>query len=145
MIKKRNLWKLLLVLGVVIGGVAMFTLNQQKTEGQQKRELETNIAKLLVNDYENVKEIEFQGWKHSLETRMWKTTVVINEDNRISFSFNDLSGLEEISSSSYHPHTFKLTEKARAKELEPVKDRIEEIESVSLANVEVVYSYKKRE
>ncbi|MBF0777443.1 hypothetical protein E4T82_01655 [Streptococcus cuniculi] len=140
--KKRKLWTLILALVVIIGGITMFTLNQKMTENQQKRELETSIAKLLVHDYENVKEIEFKGWGYSRETGTWGTTVIVNANSQINLSFSGLSTLKEIYSIRYNPSTFKLKEKVNIERLEPIKDRVTEIESVSLNDIEVKHSIK---
>ncbi|VED85952.1 exported protein [Streptococcus equi subsp. equi] len=121
-----------------------FRLNGKRTEEQQKRDLETSIAKLLVHDYEGVKTIKFQGWGRSRETGSWGTTVVINGENEIGFSFDGLSGLADISGRSYHPDTFKLVEKNSLEEMGPVKYRIKDIEKVSLERVAVTHSHEKR-
>ncbi|HEL1104558.1 TPA: hypothetical protein TVG23_001394, partial [Streptococcus equi subsp. zooepidemicus] len=91
--------KAFIALMILIGGLfTVFSLNGKRTEEQQKRDLETSIAKLLVHDYEGVETIKFQGWGHSRETGSWGTIVVINGENEIGFSFDGLSSLEEISS-----------------------------------------------
>ncbi|HEL1119098.1 hypothetical protein [Streptococcus equi] len=137
--------KAFIALMILIGGLFMvFSLNRKIIEEQQKRDLETSIAKLLVHDYEGVKTIKFQGWGHSRETGSWGTIVVINGENEMDFSFNNLSGLKEISSTSYHPDTFKLVEKNSLEEMEPVKYRIKDIEKVSLERVAITYSHEKR-
>ncbi|HEK9985067.1 TPA: hypothetical protein TT553_001960, partial [Streptococcus equi subsp. zooepidemicus] len=122
----------------------VFSLNCKIIEEQQKRDLETSIAKLLVHDYEGVKTIKFQGWGRSRETGMWGTTVVINGESEIGFSFDGLSGLADISGRSYHPDTFKLVEKNSLEEMGPVKYRIKDIEKVSLERVAITYSHEKR-
>src|SRR3712207_1543064 len=110
--------KVFIALMILIGGLLMaFRLNGKRTEEQQKRDLETSIAKLLVHDYEDVKEVKFTGWGHSRETGSWGTTVVINGENEIGFSFDGLSGLADISGGSYHPDTFKLVEKNSLEEM----------------------------
>ncbi|HEK9980733.1 TPA: hypothetical protein TUM56_001245 [Streptococcus equi subsp. zooepidemicus] len=137
--------KAFIALMILIGGLFMvFSLNRKIIEEQQKRDLETSIAKLLVHDYEGVKTIKFQGWGHSRETGSWGTIVVINGENEMDFSFNNLSGLKEISSTSYHPDTFKLVEKNSLEEMGPVKYRIKDIEKVSLERVAITYSHEKR-
>ncbi|HEL1218441.1 hypothetical protein [Streptococcus equi] len=142
---KTNKQRLWLGLIIVIGAIIMaFRLNGKRTEEQQKRDLETSIAKLLVHDYEGVKTIKFQGWGRSRETGSWGTTVVINGENEIGFSFDGLSGLADISGRSYHPDTFKLVEKNSLEEMGPVKYRIKDIEKVSLERVAVTHSHEKR-
>ncbi|WP_154803665.1 hypothetical protein [Streptococcus equi] len=138
---KTNKQRLWLGLIIVIGGLLMaFRLNGKRTEEQQKRDLETRIAKLLVHDYEGVKTIKFQGWGRSRETGSWGTIVVINGENEMDFSFNNLSGLKEISSTSYHPDTFKLVEKSGIEDLEPIMYRVRDIEKVSLKGIRVIHS-----
>ncbi|HEL0026342.1 TPA: hypothetical protein TUY17_001491 [Streptococcus equi subsp. zooepidemicus] len=133
--------KAFIALMILIGGLLMvFSLNGKITEEQQKRDLETSIAKLLVSDYEGVKTIKFQGWGHSRETGSWGTTVIINSENRMSLSFDRLSGLKEISGSSYHPDTFKLVEKSGIEELEPIMYRVRDIEKVSLKGIRIIHS-----
>ncbi|HEL0584490.1 TPA: hypothetical protein TUT05_001860, partial [Streptococcus equi subsp. zooepidemicus] len=79
--------KAFIALMILIGGLLMvFSLNGKITEEQQKKDLETSIAKLLVHDYEGVKTIKFTGWGHSRETGSWGTIVVINGENEIGFS-----------------------------------------------------------
>ncbi|HEL0623480.1 TPA: hypothetical protein TVL46_001733 [Streptococcus equi subsp. zooepidemicus] len=141
-INNRKLW---LGLIIAVGAMIMlFSLNGKIIEEQQKRDLETSIAKLLVSDYEGVKTIKFQGWGRSRETGSWGTTVVINGENEMGFSFDGLSGLADISGRSYHPDTFKLVEKNSLEEMGPVKYRIKDIEKVSLERVAVTHSHEKR-
>ncbi|HEL0003200.1 TPA: hypothetical protein TVG27_001159 [Streptococcus equi subsp. zooepidemicus] len=142
---KTNKQRLWLGLIIVIRAIIMvFSLNGKITEEQQKRDLETSIAKLLVSDYEGVETIKFTGWGHSRETGSWGTTVVINGENEMGFSFDGLSGLADISGRSYHPDTFKLVEKNSLEEMGPVKYRIKDIEKVSLERVAVTHSHEKR-
>lgn len=128
---------------IILGALVMlFSINgfKQQTEKEQQYQLEVQIAKLIVSDYEDVETIEFQGWGHSMETGMWGTTVVINGSNRKGFSFSGIKGLEEISGSSYHPDTFKLVEKATTATKARIMDRVDEINTASLENVVVIYS-----
>ncbi|HEL1218364.1 hypothetical protein [Streptococcus equi] len=133
--------KAFIALMILIGGLfTVFSLNGKRTEEQQKRDLETSIAKLLVHDYEGVKTIKFTGWGHSRETGSWGTIVVINGENEIGFSFDGLSGLADISGASYHPDTFKLVEKSGIEDLEPIMYRVRDIEKVSLKGIRIIHS-----
>ncbi|HEK9306075.1 TPA: hypothetical protein TU770_001895, partial [Streptococcus equi subsp. equi] len=130
----------------LIGGLLMvFSLNGKITEEQQKKDLETSIAKLLVHDYEGVKTIKFQGWGHSRETGSWGTTVIINESNQMSFSFSSIKTLEDIGSTRYNPNTFKLVEKPETDSKPRIMDRMNEINATSLAGVTVIYSNNNQE
>ncbi|HEK9280341.1 TPA: hypothetical protein SUN42_001203, partial [Streptococcus equi subsp. equi] len=132
--------KAFIALMILIGGLLMvFSLNGKITEEQQKKDLETSIAKLLVHDYEGVKTIKFQGWGHSRETGSWGTTVIINESNQMSFSFSSIKTLEDIGSTRYNPNTFKLVEKPETDSKPRIMDRMNEINATSLAGVTVIY------
>ncbi|HEK9907680.1 TPA: hypothetical protein SVO11_001906 [Streptococcus equi subsp. equi] len=135
-----------MALMILIGGLLMvFSLNGKITEEQQKKDLETSIAKLLVHDYEGVKTIKFQGWGHSRETGSWGTTVIINESNQMSFSFSSIKTLEDIGSTRYNPNTFKLVEKPETDSKPRIMDRMNEINATSLAGVTVIYSNNNQE
>ncbi|HEL0008612.1 TPA: hypothetical protein TUM56_001350 [Streptococcus equi subsp. zooepidemicus] len=138
--------KAFIALMILIGGLLMvFSLNGKITEEQQKRDLETSIAKLLVHDYEGVKTIKFQGWGHSREAGSWGTTVIINESNQMSFSFSSIKTLEDIGSTRYNPNTFKLVEKPETDTKPRIMDRIDKINKTSLVGVTVIYSKDNQE
>ncbi|HEL1164218.1 TPA: hypothetical protein TVL14_001022 [Streptococcus equi subsp. zooepidemicus] len=142
---KTNKQRLWLGLIIVIGGLLMaFRLNGKITEEQQKRDLETSIAKLLVSDYEGVETIKFTGWGHSRETGSWGTTVVINGENEMGFSFDGLSSLEEISS-IVSDENIQLTESENAIENPRIRDRISRIQKTSLKGIDIIYSEDDKE
>ncbi|HEK9107733.1 TPA: hypothetical protein TUW76_001789 [Streptococcus equi subsp. zooepidemicus] len=142
---KTNKQRLWLGLIIVIGGLLMaFRLNGKRTEEQQKRDLETSIAKLLVHDYEGVKEVKFTGWGHSRETGSWGTIVIINGENEIGFSFDGLSSLEEISS-IVSDENIQLTESENAIENPRIRDRISRIQKTSLKGIDIIYSEDDKE
>ncbi|WP_410177031.1 hypothetical protein [Streptococcus equi] len=124
--------------------IMLFSLNGKITEEQQKRDLETSIAKLLVSDYEGVETIKFTGWGHSRETGSWGTTVVINGENEIGFSFDGLSSLEEISS-IVSDENIQLTESENAIENPRIRDRISRIQKTSLKGIDIIYSEDDKE
>ncbi|HEL0630419.1 hypothetical protein [Streptococcus equi] len=124
--------------------IMLFSLNGKITEEQQKRDLETSIAKLLVSDYEGVKTIKFTGWGHSRETGSWGTTVVINGENEMGFSFDGLSSLEEISS-IVSDENIQLTESENAIENPRIRDRISRIQKTSLKGIDIIYSEDDKE
>ncbi|HEL0618069.1 TPA: hypothetical protein TVE77_001741 [Streptococcus equi subsp. zooepidemicus] len=142
---KTNKQRLWLGLIIVIGGLLMaFRLNGKRTEEQQKRDLETSIAKLLVHDYEGVKEVKFTGWGHSRETGSWGTTVVINGENEIGFSFDGLSSLEKIRGIVTDDDIEKM-EKPETDTKPRIMDRIDKINKTSLVGVTVIYSKDNQE
>ncbi|MGT2772420.1 hypothetical protein [Streptococcus marimammalium] len=127
----------------------MFSLNQEKTDTQenlteQQHALETSIVKLLVSEYEGVEEVSFNDWGYSPETGSWATIATVNEDNTISFSFDGLSSLEDISGRSYHPDTFKLVRKPGVENLSGARFRVEEIEKTSIEGIKIIYSNNQK-
>ncbi|HEL0046018.1 TPA: hypothetical protein TU171_000668 [Streptococcus equi subsp. zooepidemicus] len=137
--------KAFVALMILIGGLfTVFSLNGKRTEEQQKRDLETSIAKLLVHDYEGVETIKFTGWGHSRETGSWGTIVVINGENEIGFSFDGLSSLEEISS-IVSDENIQLTESENAIENPRIRDRISRIQKTSLKGIDIIYSEDDKE
>ncbi|HEL0028017.1 TPA: hypothetical protein TUR75_001372 [Streptococcus equi subsp. zooepidemicus] len=136
--------KVFIALMILIGGLLMvFSLNGKITEEQQKRDLETSIAKLLVHDYEGVKTIKFQGWGRSRETGSWGTTVVINGENEIGFSFAGLSSLEKIR--GIVTDDIEKMEKPETDTKPRIMDRIDTINKTSLVGVTVIYSKDNQE
>ncbi|HEL0571087.1 TPA: hypothetical protein TUW61_001650 [Streptococcus equi subsp. zooepidemicus] len=141
-INNRKLW---LGLIIAVGAMIMlFSLNGKRTEEQQKRDLETSIAKLLVSDYEGVETIKFTGWGRSRETGSWGTTVVINGENEIGFSFDGLSSLEKIRGIVTDDDTEKM-EKPETDTKLRIMDRIDKINKTSLVGVTVIYSKDNQE
>ncbi|HEL2576789.1 TPA: hypothetical protein TZ704_001978 [Streptococcus suis] len=138
-----------IIVGIlVVGGLVMFfSLNgdNQLSKEEQQYQLEVQIAKMLVNDYEDVETIEFHGWGHSRETGMWGTTVVVNGSNRMSFSFSDLKGLENIRGIRYNLDSFTLIEKSETKSKLRIMDRIDEILTVSITGTTVIHSNHRDE
>ncbi|HEL0666558.1 TPA: hypothetical protein TVJ94_000964 [Streptococcus equi subsp. zooepidemicus] len=137
--------KAFVALMILIGGLfTVFSLNGKRTEEQQKRDLETSIAKLLVHDYEGVETIKFTGWGHSRETGSWGTTVVINGENEIGFSFDGLSSLEKIRGIVTDDDIEKM-EKPETDTKPRIMDRIDTINKTSLVGVTVIYSKDNQE
>ncbi|HEL0019721.1 TPA: hypothetical protein TT917_000719 [Streptococcus equi subsp. zooepidemicus] len=137
--------KAFIALMILIGGLfTVFSLNGKRTEEQQKRDLETSIAKLLVHDYEGVETIKFTGWGHSRETGSWGTTVIVNIENEVGFTFSDLSGLKEISSIVFSPSKKDLVEKKEAIENPHIFDRIDSIKDTSIDEVKITYFSKNK-
>ncbi|MFH0385605.1 hypothetical protein ACHBHM_08935 [Streptococcus sp. A18] len=138
-----------IIVGIlVVGGLVMFfSLNgdNQLSKEEQQYQLEVQIAKMLVNDYEDVETIEFHGWGHSRETGMWGTTVIVNHSNELGFSFSSLSGLDEISGIVFSPSDNELIEKLSKKNMPKLKDRISDIHKVSLDDLVIHYSKDTRE
>ncbi|MCU9533540.1 hypothetical protein [Streptococcus sp. CSL10205-OR2] len=128
----------------------MFSLNQEKVDTQenlteQQHALETSIVKLLVSEYEGVEEVSFNGWGYSPETGSWGTIATINKNNIMDFSFDGLSGLEELDGRSYYPDTFKLVRKPGVENLPGARFRVDEIEQTSIEGIKITHSKKRNE
>ncbi|MGT2907863.1 hypothetical protein [Streptococcus dentiloxodontae] len=105
----------------------------KKMSDDQFKKIETELAKYIVSKYENVREIAFTGWGYSKKTGYWGTIVLVNGDNRISFSLSNVESISSLSSSTYHPDSFKLDR--RIQKLN--------ISDISLRGVTVVYSFER--
>ncbi|MGT2907860.1 hypothetical protein [Streptococcus dentiloxodontae] len=105
----------------------------KKISDDQFKKIETELAKYIVSKYENVREIAFMGWGYSKKTGYWGTTVLVNGDSRISFSLGNVESISSLSSSTYHPGSFKLDR--RIKKLN--------ISDISLRDITVIYSFER--
>ncbi len=150
MFRKKTFLAIILSSLVLIGGMTlMFSLNQEKVDTQenlteQQHALETSIVKLIVTEYEDVEEVSFNSWGHSPETGSWTTVAIINGTNQMSFSFDGLSGLENITSSRYNPDTFKLEERPGIEDLPGTRFQADEIEKTSIEGIKIIYSNNQK-
>ena len=64
-------------------------------KGQIRLE-EDRMVEYTVQNYEDVKKIEFKSFKQNTSTRTWRSHAIINDDIHITYDINDLSGESEI-------------------------------------------------
>ena len=63
---------------------------------RQIRLEEERIVEYTVQNYEDVKKIEFKSFEQNTSTRTWRSHAIINDDIHITYDINDLSGKSEI-------------------------------------------------
>ena len=73
---------------------AFYTYNSVG-KGQIRIE-EDRMVEYTVQNYEDVKKIEFKSFKQNTSTGTWRSHAIINDDIHITYDINDLSGKSEI-------------------------------------------------
>ena len=57
---------------------------------------EDRMVEYTVQNYEDIKKIEFKSFKQNASTGTWRSHAIINDDIHITYDINDLSGKSEI-------------------------------------------------
>lgn len=92
---RKRLWTIITSILVVGGLVMVFSLNGEKTLNKEEykakllRQEQENIAIYLVNEYENIKSIEFDDFQENDKTGYLYFYVYINQDILIRISFDE--------------------------------------------------------
>ena len=91
------------ILRIILGIVAFFVIiivfafNYETGEDKRKIRLEQErMVEYTVQNYEDIKKIEFKSFKQNESTRTWTSHAIINDDIHITYDINDLSGESEI-------------------------------------------------
>ena len=80
---------------ILIIVVYVFCTYNSVGKGQIRLE-EDRMVEYTVQNYEDVKKIEFKSFKQNTSTRTWRSHAIINDDIHITYDINDLSGESEI-------------------------------------------------
>lgn len=64
-------------------------------KGQIRLE-EERMVEYTVQNYEDIKKIEFKSFKQNTSTGTWRSHAIINDEIHITYDINDLSGKSEI-------------------------------------------------
>ena len=96
--KKQTKWGLVAIVVLIIGGIIMFSLNQQKekTLEEKMRTEQDRMALYLVNHYEKVEKIEFTSFQQNKLTGTWTSNAVVNDEIYVTFSVQNLMIEDEI-------------------------------------------------
>lgn len=91
-------WGLVAIVVLIIGGIIMFSLNQQKekTLEEKMRTEQDRMALYLVNHYEKVEKIEFTSFQQNKLTGTWTSNAVVNDEIYVTFSVQNLMIEDEI-------------------------------------------------
>ena len=77
--------------------IIVFAFNYETGEDKRKIRLEQErMVEYTVQNYEDIKKIEFKSFKQNESTRTWTSHAIINDDIHITYDINDLSGESEI-------------------------------------------------
>ena len=95
---KRKKWGIIALVICIIGGVVMFSLNQQKEKTlEEKMRIEQDrMALYLVSHYEKVEKIEFTSFQQNKLTGTWTSNAIVNDEIFVTFSVQNLMTEDEI-------------------------------------------------
>ena len=110
---KRKKWGIIALVICIIGGVIMFSLNQQKEKTlEEKMRIEQDrMAKFLVSNYDladgqKIERVKFVEFQKNESTGSWRITAKVNNQYDISVKIDSLNENGKIRSSNYSPTEF---------------------------------------
>ena len=78
--------------------LAVFTTGcADKVDRKTITKEQERMVEYTVQNYEDIKKIEFENFEQNTSTRSWSSGAVINNEIYITYNLNDLSGNGEIS------------------------------------------------
>ena len=105
---KRKKWGIIALVICIIGGVIMFSLNQQKEKTlEEKMRIEQDrVAKFLVSNYDladgqKIERVKFVEFQKNESTGSWRITAKVNNQYDISVKIDSLNENGKIRSSNY--------------------------------------------
>ena len=111
--KKRIKMNIITLVICIIGGVIMFSLNQQKEKTlEEKMRIEQDrVAKFLVSNYDladgqKIERVKFVEFQRNESTGSWRITAKVNDQYDISVKIDSLNENGKIRSSNYSPTEF---------------------------------------
>ena len=129
---RHKKWGIIALVICIIGGIVMFSLNQQKEKTlEEKMRIEQDrMALYLVNHYEGVRMVEFESFSKDSMTGTWSGDALVNDKYYVRFTLWNVGG--EISMS-------QLTSRNSGEVLEKRK----QIDSKSDLDIDVRYGKLK--
>ena len=114
---RHKKWGIIALVICIIGGIIMFSLNQQKekTMEEKMRIEQDRVAKFLVSNYDladgqKIKRVEFVEFQKNESTGSWRITAKVNGQYDISVKIDSLNENEKRRSSNYSPTDFTKRE-----------------------------------
>ena len=114
---RHKKWGIIALVICIIGGIIMFSLNQQKekTMEEKMRIEQDRVAKFLVSNYDladgqKIKRVEFVEFQKNESTGSWRITAKVNGQYDISVKIDSLNENEKIRSPNYSPTDFTKRE-----------------------------------
>lgn len=95
---RHKKWGIIALVICIIGGIIMFSLNQQKEKTlEEKMRIEQDrMALYLVSHYEKVEKIEFTSFQQNKLTGTWNSNAIVNDEIFVTFSVQNLMTEDEI-------------------------------------------------
>ena len=95
---RHKKWGIIALVICIIGGIVMFSLNQQKEKTlEEKMKIEQErMALYLVSHYEKVEKIEFTSFQQNKLTGTWNSNAIVNDEIFVTFSVQNLMTEDEI-------------------------------------------------
>ena len=94
---KSMIGRIILAFIAFIAIITIYGLYGETGEDKRKIRLEQErMVEYTVQNYEDIKKIEFKSFKQNESTRTWTSHAIINDDIHITYDINDLSGESEI-------------------------------------------------
>ena len=95
---RHKKWGIIALVICIIGGIIMFSLNQQKEKTlEEKMKIEQErMALYLVSHYEKVEKIEFTSFQQNKLTGTWTSNAIVNDEIFVTFSVQNLMTEDEI-------------------------------------------------
>ena len=91
--KKQTKWSLVAIVGLIIGGVMIFSFQKkEQTFEEQIQHEQERMALYLMNHYEGINEIEFNDIENNASTGSRSALLTINKEFKMEiafFKFND--------------------------------------------------------
>ena len=117
-----------LILGIVAFFVIIIVVVFNYETGEDKRNIrleEERIAEYTIQNYKDVKKIEFKSFEKNSSTQTWFISAVINDNISVSYSLFKIGENKDIGI-TYNPNELK----ERTKDEQNIKDK---------NNVEIIY------
>ena len=117
-----------IILGIVAFFVIIIVFAFNYETGEDKRNIrleEERIAEYTIQNYKDVKKIEFKSFEKNSSTQTWFISAVINDNISVSYSLFKIGENKDIGI-TYNPNELKK----RTKDEQNIKDK---------SNVEIIY------
>ena len=117
-----------IILGIIAFFVIIVVFAFNYETGEDKRNIrleEERIAEYTIQNYKDVKKIEFKSFEKNSSTQTWFISAVINDNISVSYSLFKIGENKDIGI-TYNPNELK----ERTKDEQNIKDK---------SNVEIIY------
>lgn len=93
----KKITKILISITCLVLLTVFTTGCEDKIDRKTLRKEQERMVEYAIQNYEDIKRIEFKDFEQNTSTRSWSSGAVINNEIYITYNLNDLSGSGEIS------------------------------------------------